>query len=130
MTDSEKNRTVTAQISYDDAWRVIEADYWDDVRGAVEELTRGIKDGEIEDKEEFHDRLHEYVDSMQRVIYTHQARVGMACTDNPTACEDETGDKSETVEGAMFWALMADIGERCNYNDIVAELEEQAKATE
>jgi hypothetical protein len=114
----------TEPPSYDEAWRVVERDYWDDVRGLVEECKRAVKDGEVSDDSELSDHLHEQVDGHQRVIYTHQARVGLCCTDNPEAYEDETGEKPPTVEAAMYYALMADVRRRLeSFDDIKAEIE-------
>ena len=113
-------------ISLDEAWRVVEHDYWDDVRGLVDDCKRAIKDGEVSSDEELNDYLHQSVDGTQRVIYTHQARVGLCCTENPDAYEDELGEKPPTVEAAMYYALMADVQRRLeSFDDIKAELESE-----
>lgn len=90
------------------ALRVLQRDYQDDVQGIVDEMRRQARDGEC-DEDDFHDRLDEQVDGHQRVIYTAKARVGMCCTDNPEAYEDEMGEKPESVEQAMYFALRADV---------------------
>jgi len=100
--------TKTAEISYDDAWRVIERDYWDDVRGIVEDLEERIKSREVTE-DDLNDALHESCDGHQSIIYTHQARVGLCCTDNADAYEDEMGEKPPTVEAQMYMALQADV---------------------
>lgn len=113
----------TGAPTYDEAWRVIERDYWDDVRGVVEDCKRAIKDGEVSDDSELSDHLHQYIDGMQRVIYTHQARVGVACSENPDACEDETGEKPASVEVQMYWAIMADVRDQLeDFETLKAEL--------
>lgn len=108
--------TIRAEIeeppSYDDAWRVIEADYWDDVRSVDAKIRRMVKDGELTEESELYDAIHEACENTQRVIYTHQAKVGLCCTNNPDAYEEEIGDKPETVEAQMCMALIADVTAR------------------
>ena len=118
----------TETPTYDEAWRVVERDYWDDVRGVVEECKRAVKDGEVSDDSELSDYLHQSIDGTQRVIYTHQARVGMACTDNADAWQ-ECGDSLPDVSVQMFWAMQADVQDRLeSFDEIKAELEsEQAE---
>lgn len=104
--------TIRAELdvppSYDDAWNVINQDYWNDVRRIDDEIRRMAKDGEI-DKDGLYDAIHEKCDNSQRVIYTRRARVGLCCTNNPDAYEEEIGDKPPTVEAAMCMALIADV---------------------
>lgn len=115
----------TEAPSYDEAWRVIERDYWDDVRGVVEDCKRAVKDGEVSDDSELSDYLHQSIDGTQRVIYTHQARVGMACTDHPDAWH-EFGEETPAVEAQMFWAMMADVQDRLeDFDTIKAEIESE-----
>jgi len=118
---------MSADITYYEAWRVIERDYWDDVRGIREEMKRAVKDGEVSDEDEFRDHLHEQVDGHQRVIYTHQARVGLCCSSHPDAAEDEMGEPARDVSAQMYWALMADVCESCDYDTIVSELESETE---
>lgn len=100
--------TKAEEITYDDAWRIIEKDYWDDVRGIVEDIESRIKSGDITE-DNLNDALHEECDGHQRVIYTHQARVGLCCTDNADAYEEEMGEKPLTVESQMYMALRQDV---------------------
>lgn len=114
--------------TYDEAWRVIERDYWDDVRSVVDECKRAVRDGEVTDDSELSDHLHQAIDNTQRVIYTHQARVGLCCTENPEAYEDEMGEKPPTVEAAMFMAMMADARRSLeDFDTIKAELESESE---
>ncbi len=121
---SKTTDTNERAISVDDAMRVLTRDYFDDVRGICEEMKRAVKDGEVSSEDEWHDALHEHVDGHQRVIYTHQARVGLCCTDNPDAWE-ECGYVRPTVEAQMYWAIMADVDARTNYHDVVSELADE-----
>lgn len=124
-----KRVEVEREPTVDDAMRVLNRDYFDDVRGIAEELKRAVKDGEVTNEEEYCDRLNEVCNDHQRVIYTFQARIGMLCTDNASACEDETGEPARSVEAAMCWALIADVNAHTDYDSIVAELEEEAEAS-
>src|SRR6185295_17213 len=72
-------------VSVDEALRVLNHDYWDDVRGIVDDLGQAIRDGEITDEESFREYLDEITDGHQRVIYTHQARLGLCFTNNADA---------------------------------------------
>src|SRR6266487_4267848 len=90
------------------AVRVLQRDYQDDVQGIVGEMRRQAREGEV-DADDFFERLDEQVDGHQRVIYTHEARLGMCCTDNPEAYEDEMGEQPGSVEQAMYFALRADV---------------------
>jgi hypothetical protein len=123
-------RTPT-ETEVNDALAVLRRDYYADVRGLVDawrearDWHRTNKPGEAFDAG---DALHQVVDSSQRVIYTYQARVGLLCTDNADACEEELGEKPESPEAAMFWALMADVRELLGdeYSDDEPADEEEA----
>jgi hypothetical protein len=88
----------------------LQRDYYSDVHGIALEIVGEIRDGNL-DRDDYSDRLHETVDGSQRVIYTHRARLGMACTSNPDAYEDELGEKPPTAEAAMCMAMVADCRE-------------------
>jgi hypothetical protein len=92
--------------SDDDAVRaaesVLSADYFKTVRSIAVDVVKQPED-------EQGDRLHEAIDGNAFVIYTHMARRTLLCSENPEACEDETGEKPETVEQAAYWAMMADV---------------------
>ena len=111
VRDAAIKRSLHA-ISYDDAWRVIMAYYWDDVRSVDTEIRRMVKDGELTEESELYDAIHEACENTQRVIYTHQAKVGLCCTNNADAYEEEIGEKPPTVEAQMCMALIADVTAR------------------
>lgn len=114
-----------SELEVNEAFHVINADYWSDVRGIAAELKRMVKDGECEDEGEFGERLDEQCDVHQRVIYTQQARLGLCCCDNVDAYKDEMGEEPPTIVAQMFMALRADVAAMVNYDDVVAELEEE-----
>lgn len=119
------------EISYDDAWRVIMRDYNDDVRGICEELTRAVRDGEIEDEESFWELLDSECDGHQRVIYKHSARVALACSENPDAYSEEMGEQAPTVEAQMYMALRADCMARIgSYSDVVDAIGDENQESE
>ena len=111
-------------LTVEQAVDVINDDYFDDVRGIVEDCKRAIKDGELSSEDEFHDWLHEAVDGTQRTIYTFQARLGMLVTNNPDAYEDELGEKPAQVEHAMHAAMMADV------RDMIGDVSELFKESD
>lgn len=113
-------------ITVDQALSVIRRDHFDDVRGIAEEVTRAVKDGEV-DEDGFYDYIHEQCDNSQRVIYTFQAKLGMLCTNHDSAYQDELGEPAATVEAAMYMALIADVTALLgSFDDIKEELEENA----
>lgn len=115
----------------DEALRVLNHDYWDDVRGIVDDLGRAIHDGEITDDESFYEYLDETTDGHQRVIYTHQARLGLCFTNNADAYEEEFGEKPPSVEAQMLYALRADVlAKTGTYEGFCEELEEARQRVE
>lgn len=118
-------------ISVDEAMRVLNHDYWDGVRGIVDELGQAIRDGEITDDESFYEYLDKATDGHQRVIYTHKARLGLCFTNNVDAYEEEFGEKPPTVEAQMLmslrWDVMAKTG---TYDEFCEELEEARQRAE
>lgn len=98
---------------------VLRRDYYADVHalaGAFRDAKAyAAKHGKAFDP---HDTLHEIVDGSQRVFYTFQARIGLLCTGNEDAYEEDFGDKPTSPEQAMFAALMRDVqyvlGDECS----------------
>lgn len=113
-------------ITVGQALDVIRRDYFDDVRGIAEEVTRAVKDGEI-GEEEFYDYIHEQCDGSRRVIYTFQAKLGMLFTNNDDAYQDELGEPAPTVEAAMCMALIADVTAQLgSFEEVKGEEDEDA----
>lgn len=105
-----------AEEDVNDAVSVIRRDYYADVEGLGDSLIEAIKDGEIADREQFQDRLHEDVDGSQRVIYTWQAQLGILASENSDAYFEELGetlecDGSVPYEKLMFYAMQRDVVE-------------------
>jgi len=93
------------------AQNILRADYYADVRGIADDIVQAIKDGEVTNRDDLEERLHETIDGTQRVIYTYQAKCGLLASDNEDAYEDETGEQDATPEVRMYYALMADVRE-------------------
>lgn len=112
-TDSEVN----------DALAVLRRDYYADVRGLADAFREAKAYAKMHGKSfDPSDALHEIVDGSQRVIYTYQAKIGLLCTDNADAYEEETGEPPSSVETAMFMALRRDVEE--SLGDDYSEIEE------
>lgn len=104
------------RIDVNAAVSAIKRDYYEDVKDFGDSLIQAIKDGEIKDRDDFSERLHEDVDGAARVIYTWQARLGLLASDNEDAYFDEMGDElvcdgSIPYEQLMFYAMQRDIVE-------------------
>lgn len=97
-------------ISVDEAFGVIRADYYREVREMALDLAQRMKSGDVADEEALSDALHDDVDGCQRVIYTFRAKLGLLANDNEDAAEDE-GVEATTPESRMYYALQADIRE-------------------
>ena len=88
---------------------VLARDYWDDVRGLVEEVER---------------RIHEICENTQRVIYTWQAQLTICFADGDGMAEyaEEFGAQP-TVEQAAWFVLNRDVSERVYSGEVYAALE-------
>lgn len=95
-------------ISVDEAFSVIRADYYREVKEMALDLAQRMKSGDIAGEEGLSDAMHDDVDGCQRVIYTFRAKLGLLASDNEGAAEDE-GVEATTPEARMYYALQADI---------------------
>lgn len=126
MTDEQETTTR-------DAEGLLRKDYWDDVRGVVENLQECIKDGEVEDTEAATEWLHETVDGHERVIYTHQAMQCLLWSDNDGAYADDFGSEGMVEDGCIMWsrlayaAFLADIYEHIGDLDELFESDENGE---
>lgn len=89
--------------------RASRVDYWRDVRGVVEDVRQAVASGELEDEDAADQYIWEAVDGHSRVIYTHEAKRGLAASDNEDAHEEETGEQTADVSVRMFWAMRRDV---------------------
>lgn len=106
-----------------EADRIKRAEYWSDVRGIVDDAKRAILDGELADREQLSDWLHETIDGCGRVIYTAQAMEGLVYSDNDGAYLENFGAEGAVKDGAINWsalmfaALEADVQEMIGDDD-------------
>lgn len=118
-----KRNPNVSEKDVDDALRVLRADYYSDVNSVAQNvIERLIED----DGGDISDIMHECVDGTQRVIYTHQARVGLICTDNADAYVEEFGElpiEGDSIkwEAMMFAALEKDTYEALGTTDFDAD---------
>lgn len=99
--------------SADYAMQILRRDYYADVCNVAKDLIERIKNGEIEDSEALQDALHDDIDGHQRITYTFQARIGLLCSDNEDALEEEgAGGDNPTPEQRCYWAMRQDVIER------------------
>jgi hypothetical protein len=104
MTDTT---TTTPTITHDDAMRVLRAEYFDTVRGIVEDLQRAIKDKEISSEDEAQDWLHETIDGHHDVIYTYAAQQVVLHSDHSGAYVEEYGTDGIVANGDINWSVLA-----------------------
>jgi hypothetical protein len=115
----------------DIATSVLQKDYYDDVNGVVEEIEKAIADGELTSDSDVYDRIHETIDGHSRVIYTHNARLGLAFCGNPEAYMDETGEEPENDSQQMFWAMREDVNDRLgDVEQLIEDAKEAREASE
>jgi hypothetical protein len=96
------------------AQAVLERDYHEDVAGVARELKRQIDDREIANVDDLRDALHQAVDGTQRVMYTHQAQIGLAFSKNDDEYFEEFGREwpEHGWSALMFVAMERDVTEQ------------------
>jgi hypothetical protein len=104
------------RITHDEAMRVLRAEYYQGVRGIVQELAERLKEGDIDD---WHDAIHQAVGGSYWVIYTHANFQVLLCSDNHDAYMEDMGQVP--AEGdSLNWAALA-FG--ALYRDVQQQLE-------
>lgn len=92
-----------------EAFDVLNANYWADVRGCAADFLKQAKNGDFKNDEELTEQFQQYVDGAQNVIYTFWARITVLCTNNPDAYEDEFGEAPKDDSQRAYASFMADI---------------------
>lgn len=91
---------------HDEAMRVLRAEYYQAVRGIVEDARQAIKDGEITDRDSLEQWMHQTIDGSYWVIYTHANMQVLFVSDNHDAHSDTYGEVP--VDGGnVNWAALA-----------------------
>lgn len=122
-----------ARITLEHALRVLQKDYWDDVRGIIEDCKDAIESGEIKTDEDLDRYLWETVDGCGRVIYTGEAMLGLRFSENDGAYLEEYGTDGAVENGQLNWsrlmfaALMADVREHPDFPTLEPEEEEDSE---
>jgi hypothetical protein len=81
--------------------RVLNAEYWQGVRGLAQEVAERVRDGE-----DLSDALHEVVDGSYWVIYTHANFQVLMCSSHHDAYSEDFGEAP--VSGSdINWAAAA-----------------------
>lgn len=93
---------------HEDAVNVLRAEYYQGVRGIVQELAGRVKgkDRDIESQDDWESAIHQAVDGSYWVIYTHANFQVLMCSDHHDAYSEEYGQPA--VEGdSINWAALA-----------------------
>ena len=98
-----------------EALAILRRDYYADVRGLAD-AWREIRDYSAKHDDAFdpHDALRGLIDGHERVIYTYKAKLGLLCSDNEDAYEENFGERPQSPESAMAEALYTDVLEVLN----------------
>lgn len=106
------------ETQVDEAFRVLQADYYSDVREIAKYAIDEIKNGNIKEVEDLDTWLHQTIDGYERVIYTNQARLVGVLSDNRDVGLDELGmesfDFSDGIphEALAYCAMRRDVQEQ------------------
>jgi len=117
----------TADEISNEADRIKRADYYDDVRQVATELESEVMSGNITDREEALQWLHETIDGHHDVIYTSCAQDVVRYSDNDGAYVEDFGVDGVVRDGDIDWSVLAyaamerDVIEALSAIDINAE---------
>lgn len=97
---------------FDDVMRLARQWLYTEIRSLVDEALKELKSTKPADESEARESLDEWlrqtIDGHQFTIYTAQAGMVCAASDNDSACEDDTGEKPPSVEVQAYYAMLAD----------------------
>lgn len=102
--------------SFDDVMRAARRWYYSEIRDLVDDAIARLKSeckpsDEDEAREWLRDDVDQTTDGHAFVIYTGQAAMACAASDNDGAYEDDTGEAPPTVEVRACYAMRADAWE-------------------
>lgn len=119
------------------AVRRIQKDYYDDVRRIGDDIKQQILNRDLTDEEEVREQITTEVDGSQRVIYTHEAMLGLISSDNAGVYLEEFGAEGAIEGGDIQWSrLMYAAMERDVYeylgdiDELIREAEEAEEEDE
>lgn len=100
--ESGKSKRAVEEEDAREAVNVLRNEYFKSVQATARELEEAVKSGEIEDREQLMDRIHEEVDGSAWVIYTGNAQQVLFVSENSDAAWDEG-----LTEGEAQWSQWA-----------------------
>lgn len=109
-------RPPTADERLDAARSQLRADYWNDVRGVVDDVKLDIERRNLTTEDEVSEYIDQACDGHERVIYTGQAIECLLFTRNDDAYFDQYCDYPDTTDG-MQWTLLASMAFRADVSD-------------
>ncbi len=114
-----RNGGRTSEEQHDDAMRVLNAEYYEGVRGLAQEVKNLVENEGMDEG----DALHQVVDGSYWVIYTHANFQVLMCSSNHDAYSEDFGEPpvsgSDINWAALAYAAMArDVSERLNAGDL------------
>lgn len=95
------------EITHDDAFRALRAEYYTAVKSYAEDLKDRITRKEIKNHDELIQAVEEDVDGSEWVIYTRKAQQVLFVSDNEDAYVDELGTDGVVKDGAINWNALA-----------------------
>lgn len=117
-------REPTNEEKLEDARRILRADYWNDVRSVVSDITAEIENGELTDREAVYDRLDDLVDGSHRVTYTYAAMEGVTASHNDSAYEQEFGSDGMVEDGQIRWDRLCWAAMRQDVLDTLGDIDD------
>lgn len=102
------------------AYRLASQEVQATVESVLDELERGVQEGEITTRGELEVRAGEEADNA--AIYTLSALVYLLGSSNADAYAEEMGEETEDVSVRAAWAIMAEVQERDRWDALVAHV--------
>lgn len=97
------------EVTFDNAMTAARRWYYGRVRSIGDELLKEIKTGRIKSQEGLDRALEESAGDNEVTIYTGQALMAVAVSDNGDAYEDDIGEKPSDPTTACAYAMVADV---------------------
>ncbi len=91
----------------EEAYCILRADYWQDVRNFCRWAGEAVDNGEIKDEEQLDEWLWCTLDGHQRVIYTYLAMETLLVSESADAHVEEYGEVPLLDKDAINWSVLA-----------------------
>ncbi len=114
----------------DEANSILQRDYFNDVRGIVEEAKEAVKDEEITDDESATEWLDQRLDGTNRIIFTAQAWQVLIHSSNDAAYAEQFGELPVSdgvldISAMAYMAMREDVIEHGFFDTVNEALEAQ-----